>query len=65
MLLDIAVQLYEADRLLLAPATGVDRARCIQAHDELLRAARNPRVMGDQRGKAIKLAGRLAEHLGK
>lgn len=63
MLLDITVQLHEAERLLLAPA-GVNRARCVQAHDELLRSARNPRVMGDQRGKAIKLAEKLAEHLG-
>ena len=63
MLLDIAVQLHEAERLLLTPAAGTDRVRCPQAYDELLRSARNPRVMGDQRGKAIKLAGRLAEHL--
>ena len=64
MLLDIAVQLHEAERLLLEPATGVHRTRCVQAYDDLQRAARNPRVIGDQRGKAIKLAGRLAEHLG-
>lgn len=64
MILDISVQLHEAERLLLAPGTGADRARCVQAYDELQRSARNPRVMGDQRGRAIKLAARLAEHLG-
>ena len=62
MILDISIALNEARLALQASGDG-DRVRCGRLRDGLLRDARNPLVMGDQREQALRLATLLSERL--
>lgn len=62
MILDITVSLNEAELALRDPS-ALDRARCLRLRDGLLRNARNPMVMGDQRAAGLRLAEQLSARL--
>lgn len=62
MLLDIAVALNEA-KLALDATRALDHVRCARLRDALIRDARIPSVMGNQRAAALDLAQQLAARL--